>query len=320
MHGAIIIGPGLPGGSAAPARAAFQGQAFRAHVELADRLGLPTFIATPSGPVSADTEIDVRRRWPAAKLAAAVVPWAQAADFERVFALADDAEADAWRKAVGPKMRAPLLGLSPAQRASLVRVLAAGGDLPAWAPGELDMLRKAANTPPPAPVVPPPLDQIGDDDESADGLPGRRPVLRLPVIERLVPVGRLLYPEAERLQRPRARAECEGGPRPCPWVGCRHNMYLEVTQHGAIAFRQPGREPWDVRPEHSCALDLADAHPGGMTLDEVGQVFEVSRERIRQIERGAQAQALGAVTLTREEVRELGEAPGMWERAELEAP
>lgn len=309
MHGAVIIGPGLPGGSAAPARAAFQGQAFRAHVELADRLGLPAFLATPKGPVALDAEIAVHRRWPAAKLAAAVIPWAQAAEFDRVFALADDAEADTWRRAVGPKMRAPLLGLTPVQRASLARVLAAGGDLPAWAPGEIDLLRKATTPPPPAPAL---VDQVSDDDEHADGVPGRRPVVRLPVLERQVVVGRLLYPEAEALPRPRTRADCIDGPRPCPYVGCRHNLYLEATQHGALALRDPKREPWAVPAEHSCVLDIVDANPGGMTLEEVGGILGLTRERIRQIERVAHATALGTVTLTREEVRELGDSPGMW--------
>ena len=311
MHGAVIIGPGLPGGSAAPARAAFQGQAFRAHVELADRLGLPTFIATPRGPVPADTMLDVRRRWPAAKLAAAVIPWAQASDFAPIVALADDAEADAWRRAVGPKMRAPLLGLSPVQRASLVRVMASGGDLPAWAPGELELLRKKPEPPPEPAPVPALVDQPDDDDESADGLPGRRPVLRLPVIERQVVVQRLLYPEAASLQRPRTRAECVDGPRPCPWVGCRHNLHLEVTQFGAIAFRDPGRQPWDER--HSCVLDIVDEHPNGLTLDEVGQIFGVSRERIRQIERSGQAAMLGVAPIAREDVRDLESRPGNWE-------
>jgi hypothetical protein len=309
MHGAILIGPGLPGGVAAPARAAFQGTSFRAHVDLADRLGLPTFIATPNGPVPADSTLDVRRRWPAAKLAAAVIPWAQASDFAPIVALAEDADADAWRRAVGPKMRAPLLGLSPVQRASLVRVLAAGGDLPAWAPGELELLRRRSE-PPPTPALAP--EQIEDDDETADGRPVRA-VVRLPVLERQVQVGRLLYPEATHLPRPRTRADCIDGPRPCPYVGCRHNLHLDVTQFGAIAhLGDPKREAWDASPAHSCVLDLVDANPGGMKLEDIGELLGITRERVRQIERAAHATALGAVTLTREEVRELGDPPGLW--------
>jgi hypothetical protein len=36
-----------------------------------------------------------------------------------------------------------------------------------------------------------------------------------------------------------------------------------------------------LQMKHTCTLDVA---PGGLTLDEVGKVFELTRERIRQIE------------------------------------
>jgi len=44
---------------------------------------------------------------------------------------------------------------------------------------------------------------------------------------------------------------------------------------------------WEVRklndlPEESCALDVAESGP--LTLDEVGQLLRVTRERIRQIQ------------------------------------
>lgn len=305
MHGAVIIGPGLPGGAAAPARTAFQGASFRAHVELADRLGLPTFYATPSGPVPADTVVEPRRRWPAAKLAAAVIPWALASEHVPILALAEDAEADAWRRAVGSKMRAPLLGLTPVQRASLVRLLATGGDLPAWAPGELDMLRQK-----PAPSPMPAVAAKSAEDEH-EGQPQRQ-VVRLPVIEQEAEVGRLLYPEAARLSRPRTRSECVDGPRPCPWVGCRHNLFLEVTVGEGLAFREPGREPWDVDPASSCALDVVDAHPGGMTFAEIGEMFQVTAQRVRQIEIEASATVGRRVKMTQQDVRELGDPGGMW--------
>lgn len=58
---------------------------------------------------------------------------------------------------------------------------------------------------------------------------------------------------------------------------------LEVLETGTITFAAPHREPWDPAP--SCSLDLADA--GHHTLEEVGDLFNLSRERIRQIERKA---------------------------------
>jgi DNA-directed RNA polymerase sigma subunit (sigma70/sigma32) len=47
----------------------------------------------------------------------------------------------------------------------------------------------------------------------------------------------------------------------------------------------PGLEPWEL-PE-TCALDAADR--GGMTLEEVGAILNLTRERIRQIQRLALA-------------------------------
>lgn len=78
------------------------------------------------------------------------------------------------------------------------------------------------------------------------------------------------------------RSECPVE-RPCPFVGCRHNLYLEVTSRGSIKLNFPKVEPWDMKA--SCALDLAEL--GGLTLDEVGVALNVSRERIRQIETDA---------------------------------
>lgn len=92
-------------------------------------------------------------------------------------------------------------------------------------------------------------------------------------------VFRLLYPERV-FDRPRTRAECKDGIRPCPFVGCKHNLFLDVTSTGAIKFNYGSVPPWQMA--HSCALDAADE--GGMTLDEVGKLFGITRERVRQIE------------------------------------
>lgn len=80
--------------------------------------------------------------------------------------------------------------------------------------------------------------------------------------------------------RPKTRGDCEDGLRPCPFVGCRFNMYLDVNRSGSVTLNHPGAEPDQM--VDSCVLDIADA--GGATLEEVGAVFNVSRERIRQIE------------------------------------
>lgn len=83
------------------------------------------------------------------------------------------------------------------------------------------------------------------------------------------------------LKRPQTRADCIDGPRPCPWVGCRHHLYLDVNPDtGSIKLNFPEQLPDEL--EHSCALDLASFD--GITLEGVGSVLNITRERIRQVE------------------------------------
>ncbi len=86
------------------------------------------------------------------------------------------------------------------------------------------------------------------------------------------------------VERPRVREDCQGHEGPCPFVGCAANLYLEVNERtGTITFNFPGREVWEI--PCTCALDFADA--GEHTLDEVGQAYNLTRERIRQLVEGA---------------------------------
>lgn len=62
--------------------------------------------------------------------------------------------------------------------------------------------------------------------------------------------------------QPRTRGDCVDGPRPCPWSECRYHL--------------------GVRTAESCALDVAGG--GGVTLAEIAAFFDLTRERIRQIE------------------------------------
>ena len=81
--------------------------------------------------------------------------------------------------------------------------------------------------------------------------------------------------------RPRTRAECQHEQRPCPWVSCKHHLYLDVNPRtGSIKLNFPDLELWEL--EHTCALDVAD--DGGHTLEEVGDITNLTRERIRQLE------------------------------------
>ena len=74
--------------------------------------------------------------------------------------------------------------------------------------------------------------------------------------KRELEIGRLLYPEND-YEKPRTRAECAEGPRPCPYVSCKHHLYIDVSARtGAIKLNFPDLEVWDLG--ESCALDVAD--------------------------------------------------------------
>jgi hypothetical protein len=86
---------------------------------------------------------------------------------------------------------------------------------------------------------------------------------------------------ARDTRRPRTRSECRDGVRPCPWVACRHSLYLDINPGtGTIKLNFPDLEPWEMA--ESCCLDVAER--GGLLLEEVGLVMNLTRERIRQVE------------------------------------
>jgi hypothetical protein len=98
--------------------------------------------------------------------------------------------------------------------------------------------------------------------------------------KRELEIGRLLFPETD-YWKPRNRAECLEGPRPCPFVSCKHHLFIDVSPRtGAIKLNFPDLEVWDLG--ESCALDVADR--GGTTLEDVGAIMNLTRERIRQVE------------------------------------
>ncbi len=81
--------------------------------------------------------------------------------------------------------------------------------------------------------------------------------------------------------RPRDRDDCQNRQRPCMFVSCKHHLYLDVNMEtGSIKFNFPEKEVWEMK--ETCALDVADR--GGITLEEVGEILNLTRERIRQVE------------------------------------
>lgn len=115
----------------------------------------------------------------------------------------------------------------------------------------------------------------------------------------MLAMGLQVLVDGETFEPPRTRGDClDGGSnaeRPCPWVRCKYHLAIDVeratgrvTEHGEVA-----------EMPHTCALDIA-AHPlefenpragraasvidSASTLEAIGDVLGVTRERVRQIE------------------------------------
>lgn len=113
---------------------------------------------------------------------------------------------------------------------------------------------------------------MGTDALTPDELAEKARVdVELPRLRRLLP-------------RPRTRGDCAAVPRPCPFVSCRHHLYLDVTHGGAVKLLYPDREPSDLPAAWSCSLDVADRlEHRGASLPQVGRALNVSMARGGQI-------------------------------------
>ena len=95
------------------------------------------------------------------------------------------------------------------------------------------------------------------------------------------------YPEqpGRDYLRPRTFEECDsvglGDLFPCPFVSCKHHLYLDVNERtGSIKLNFPDREV-DELPA-TCALRVAQH--GRRTLDAVAEVMALTRQRLSQLE------------------------------------
>lgn len=85
--------------------------------------------------------------------------------------------------------------------------------------------------------------------------------------------------------RPKTRGECDGVPRPCPFVGCRHHLW--IWDAGEQLDHQPV-DPGDL--EHSCALDIADevaAKDRVVNLHDLGVLMRKRKETVLAVNREA---------------------------------
>lgn len=91
-------------------------------------------------------------------------------------------------------------------------------------------------------------------------------------------------------EAPKTRRECIDGPRPCPWVGCRYHLGLDITQGGGIRVNRDLTNMPDT-----CALDVADRGP--QTLEAVGKIYKVTRQAIEQCQTEACAKLAKRVAM-----------------------
>jgi len=89
----------------------------------------------------------------------------------------------------------------------------------------------------------------------------------------------LVVLEPETLpERPRTRGDCVNGPRPCPWLGCRHHLGLDVDRHGRVTLAPEGKAD---EQRATCALDVAE--DGRHSFDEIAEILNCRKGTARSL-------------------------------------
>lgn len=90
---------------------------------------------------------------------------------------------------------------------------------------------------------------------------------------------------------PTMYAQCEAATlgteeTPCPYLRCRwHLMSSASPRTGAVKIVLPDADGVpDLTRGPTCALRVVDENPGGMTLESIAEMLNMTRERVRQIE------------------------------------
>lgn len=146
-------------------------------------------------------------------------------------------------------------------------------------------LRVVADTEPPPPLEPRRSERLRVIGRARDLDEASAAALALAATAAPLPLTRAEEWELRgRLPRPKTRADCANTPRPCPWVTCRHHLYLDVHQgSGSIKLNHPYTEVHELK--ESCALDVADRGPASYA--DIGRHLNVTLERVRQLEQEA---------------------------------
>jgi hypothetical protein len=112
----------------------------------------------------------------------------------------------------------------------------------------------------------------------------RKKTHRLPAIRRIVEG---VWTVKVATRAPRIYGECKEfvGDGPCPFVSCRYHLAIEINDDSGSITHVWGADAEIIDLAHTCAL--RQAARGGMTLHEVGERLNISRERARQIEETA---------------------------------
>lgn len=126
---------------------------------------------------------------------------------------------------------------------------------------------------------------FGEESEEVQIEPVRRQRARTLKAKPLSKEERLEYAEDFKtleMIRPKSRAECRDGIRPCPFASCKFHLYLDVNpKNGHVKYNFTDLDLWEM--EETCALDVAERERG-ITLEEVGRFMNLTRERVRQVE------------------------------------
>ena len=103
--------------------------------------------------------------------------------------------------------------------------------------------------------------------------------------------------------RPRTRGDCSQRRRPCPFISCRHHLFIEVTPAGSIKMAFGDDIERLTQMEETCSLDVADR--GEHDMNRIGRYLGVTPARIQQEVSQALAKLRSAATDQRLELNDM---------------